>query len=277
MSNICNLILCFRFEQALHHIEPGLALPYWDSVLDSYLPDPRDSVLFTPTYMGSARGSVNGPFEGFPVLSNCHLFGSTLERNANGNANWLYTEDDIDHVLSKSSFSALANDPRVEADHGGVHQFFTGHMSDLNCATADPLFYLHHSFVDCIFQDFLDAANPPVTPSFYPSPALGDSHHQASSLMTPCLGIRNSDGLDASRYLHYRYEEKPSSISCTSDSDCGNPDALWCDTRMSPAKCRARVKRIGNCAGLPDAACRPCTTAGKTQKCVKKVCRCVWM
>ena len=115
--------------------------------------------------MGFASGTVKKPFARFPVLSNCHIFGSTLRRNADGNGNWLFREDDSDHVLRKSSFSALANDPRVEAGHGGVHQFLTGHMSDLNCATDDPLFYLHHSFVDCIFQDFLDAANPPVTPS----------------------------------------------------------------------------------------------------------------
>ena len=258
----------------MNQIQAGVALPYWDSVLDSDLPDPRDSVFFTPDYMGSAR-AIKGPFDGFPVPTNCHSFGATLETNSNGNGHWLFKENDINHVLGFYSFSALANDPRFELDHSGIHQFFTGHMSDLNCATADSLFYLHHSFVDCIFQDFLDAANPPVTPSSYPSPALGDSHHQAGSLMTPCLGISNSDGLNASRYLHYRYDPRPSSMSCVSDSDCGNLDALWCDYRGSLLKCRARVKTGGNCTGLADSACQPCVTQGQTAQCVSDVCQCI--
>ena len=267
---------CFRFEQALNQMVSGVAVPYWDSVLDSDLPDPRDSVLFTPDYMGSAGGSVNGPFAGFPVYPNCQSFGATLERHANGSANWLYNDNDINYFeYAHSLFSDLANDPVIEFDHGGVYQFFTGHMSDLNCATADPLFYLHHSFVDCTFQHFLDNTIPPVTPNDYPAPAAGGPDHQAWAQMTPCLFINNRDGLDASRYQQYTCDQRPSSISCGSHSHCGNLDALWCDYRLALFKCRARVKTGGNCTGLPDDACQPCTS-GFTAQCAGNVCQCTW-
>ena len=268
------LFKCFRFEQALHVIEPGVALPYWDSVLDSYLPDPSDSVLFTKKYLGSASGPVQNPFANFPVLSNCHSYGSTLQRNGNINQNWLYEQNDIDNVLAHSTFQALSNDPMFELDHSGVHQYFIGHMNDLNCATADPLFYLHHSFVDCIFQEFLNAAVPTVTPSSYPAAARGGFYHQASSQMRPFLGMINSDGLDASRYTRYTYDAKPSSKSCTSHNDCGSKASLWCSSMLTPPKCRARVRRGGNCTGLPHDACQPCKN-NQIHQCTNNVCTCI--
>ena len=124
-------------------------------------------------------------------------------------------------------------------------------MSDLNCATADPLFYLHHSFVDCVFQEFFNSS--PSDPSSYLSNARGGFHHQSWAAMTPYLGIKNGVVLDASRYQHYTYKPKPSSSTCKKNSDCGNKYALWCDTRLDPAKCRVKVKTGGTCnnTGLP--------------------------
>lgn len=61
-----------RIEIAIRQIDPTLALPYWDSVLDNNLPNSRDSIMWSNEFIGTsdtAGNVVGGPFANWMTIS----------------------------------------------------------------------------------------------------------------------------------------------------------------------------------------------------------------
>ena len=141
---------------------PGVCLPYWDSSLDNELEDPTQSYIFSPEFMGNTNGPLSaGPFAGWrrprdpnnprspppQVLRNVGVDGA------------LYSREGIEMILSRNDHSEIIapnSDPDydIEVLHGGVHLFIGGDMEALVTSPFDPIFFLHHSFVDYLWELF---------------------------------------------------------------------------------------------------------------------------
>jgi len=120
-------ILLFSLESIMQDMvqDSSLALPYWDSTLDSLLPDPCDSVLFTDELMGPSRGAqFSGPFAGWidgrgaPISRACsHLSYSLLTPAA---------VKFVDRSVSNLSQLCYCNNQIFESAHGNVHYVIGG-------------------------------------------------------------------------------------------------------------------------------------------------------
>ncbi|PIO68944.1 common central domain of tyrosinase [Teladorsagia circumcincta] len=154
-----------RFEFALRQIDPSISLPYWDSTLDSALPRPADSILFSPILEGAtnAQGFVdNGPYAGFRTLE-----GQANVKRAVGAQGAPFTQSDIDWVMNQNEVDQVLafSAPRqgcpyrtdyncLEYTHGNGHIFIGGDMYDTGTSANDPIFFLHHCFVDYIWEQW---------------------------------------------------------------------------------------------------------------------------
>ena len=200
---------------------PGVTVPYWDSTLDEALPDPTQSVLFTETFLGDGFGIVQtGPFAHWNTLA------GPLTRNI-GQSGQLFKPADIARVTTRLRLAEISepNAPvnsSLEFHHNQVHLWVGGQMASLHTAAHDPVFWLHHSYVDYVWEQFrrYQRANGVDPTRDYPT-FVNDSMHLAGAPMG-LSNLRNIDGMsDVFTSFHYTYEPSP---TCSQRfPDCGSP------------------------------------------------------
>ncbi|XP_060567248.1 tyrosinase-like protein 2 [Ruditapes philippinarum] len=234
-------------EEDLRMINPRLSLPYWDSTLDFDMVDPVESIIWTESFLGNGNGFVTtGPFANWIAGAN------QLTRNI-GEGSTLFTKESIRMVLTRCRIRDITAPTamvqfNLERYHGGPHNWVGGQMSGLNTAAHDPVFFLHHAFVDYIWELFRirQARFCGVNPSTDYPPTMG--LHAAERPMDGFPQYRNVDGYRSYwTQFWYRYERSP---TCSMwQPFCGSP-YLRCD--MARQRC-VSMARMGP-SPLPAAA-----------------------
>lgn len=130
-----------------------MTIPYWDSTLDGDLPDPRASIMWTPEFMGNGNGRIGtGPFAGWTTP-----YGPLMRNFGDGGTmmNWTSIRDTFSRTrLSEITHPMAHPEANLEDHHGEPHLWVGGHMSPQALAGYDPVFLLHHSFIDLIWELF---------------------------------------------------------------------------------------------------------------------------
>ncbi|XP_012986748.2 tyrosinase [Esox lucius] len=87
--------------------------------------------------------------------------------------------------------------------HNALHVFMNGTMSSVQGSANDPIFLLHHAFIDSIFEQWLRKHTPPR--SHYPT-ADAPIGHNGGHYMVPFLPLyRNADYFLGNQALGYEY------------------------------------------------------------------------
>lgn len=269
-----------------------VGLPYWDPTLDTFLPDPSNTVMFShEDYFGNGKGEVTSGFLknwGTVVPPYCLKVGTRLTRDMCTDPDQIITDEIINRFISCGRYKDCVTPKNRDFEdfHGLIHGCVGGHMIDLSCAPNDPTFFLYHCFIDYVFQEYLNQRYPDfgdgsIDPSEDYPQAVEKPYHVATEPLRPFNNYKIIDGLSRNfSRLFVRYEPRP--FRCSSDADCGGDRsrALWCD--VNSKRCKARIAISGECSGLPDNACYPdcpvnqvavCSTKTVTCECETRVCR----
>ncbi|KAF8358573.1 tyr-2, partial [Pristionchus pacificus] len=249
-----------RVELALRMVDPGVAIPYWDSVMDNYLPDPRDSIMFTNMFAGETDGwgnVVQGPFAYWPTLEGR----GTILRNL-GQEGSLFTEAQINNVVAQNDIEYVMaytapldscpfpnNYGAVEYVHSNVHLWIGGDMKPPSTSANEPIFFMHHSFVDYMWELWRQLKQPRWFRETAYAPDIGtcaNPLHFSYANMRPFPYLLNRDGLSNS-YTDQMYRYAPRPTCSMAQPTCGSP-YLFCDTRGYP-HCVAKIRLNGVCRG----------------------------
>ncbi|MCX2679175.1 tyrosinase family protein [Galbibacter sp. EGI 63066] len=120
----------FEIEQAMQQINPKLTIPYWDSSVDGAI----NSQLWDEDFMGSFDTNWG--------------LGRTL-----GQFGTLPTEQEIADMMLMEDFFEFSDHFERQNPHAGAHRWVGGYMRTM-ASPRDPVFYLHHSFVDKIWHEW---------------------------------------------------------------------------------------------------------------------------
>jgi tyrosinase len=154
-----------KLEAALIAMNPLVTIPYWDWVNDRAIPPP----LFVASDLaewGITRGTFNSSF--------------------------LPTASVINGVMASADFTAFT--AALESPHGWVHNAVGGTMAS-STSPADPVFWLHHGFIDKLWADWQVA---------HPAPG-GNPPNMSETLQPPPIMTRTVAKEQSTRALGYVY------------------------------------------------------------------------
>lgn len=121
----------FEMEQAMQDINQNITIPYVDWVLDNS----PDSGVWDDDFMGQFNEDWD------------------LRRDLGRSAS-LPTSDDIEDLLANApDFYLFSNDFERGVVHAAPHNWIGGMMGGRS-SPADPVFYLHHTYVDKLWHDW---------------------------------------------------------------------------------------------------------------------------
>ncbi|MEU9982911.1 tyrosinase family protein [Streptomyces sp. NPDC050856] len=204
-----------EFERALQAVDPTVALPYWDWTAAR---TPSAS-LWAPDFLGGTGRSRDGQVMDGPFARTGSRWTVTvrvdqrdfLRRALGAGGRQLPTRVEVDSVLAMETYDTApwnsASDGfrnhlegwRGVNLHNRVHMWVGGQMGT-GVSPNDPVFWLHHAFIDKLWADW-QARHPR---SVY-LPAAGTPNVvDLNDTMRPWNDVTPADMLDHTR--HYTYD-----------------------------------------------------------------------
>ncbi|KAK9728075.1 hypothetical protein K7432_001327 [Basidiobolus ranarum] len=212
------------FEMALQKINPSVQLPYWDWSLDSQ--SPGESIIFSKDYFGGNGDAnngycvTNGPFVNWTMrYPDIHCLRRQFDGSDGNLMDPFYSPETIKRILRRARNYDTLRKNIESPPHGVVHVGIGGSNGDMAFATStnDPLFWLHHAFVDKIWSDWQSL--DPSRYFEYGGTGPGNTPARLTDSMMPFRVSVNSMMDTSKPGLCYRYVEVTSKDSVNKRSE----------------------------------------------------------
>lgn len=142
------------------------ALPYWDWSQFTDAPDPALSTVWGTEYLGGSNNSnnsnvgapiPNGPFMGMRThYLDSHLIRRGFNVSTSGSMRPLVNASTLEALIRREkegNWTWGEFSDAVETAHNQVHGDIAGEMRFTATSPNDPVFYLHHAFIDKIWWE----------------------------------------------------------------------------------------------------------------------------
>jgi len=213
----------WRFEQELLKIDSTITLPYWDWSN----PVNQTSTAIVWGILGGNGNPQNnnkvetGPFSGWTITVKDAAQPSFLTRNFGSGGISLPSQGNVEYALQQQAYdnAPWSDSPTLSGFrnvlegwwnssatsgvflHNLVHVWVGGNMVPAS-SPNDPIFFLHHAFIDKIWVEWIRRKDPNPSdvlnnPTAYYQPSSGAAlGHNLNDDMIPFPGVKPLDVLD---------------------------------------------------------------------------------
>jgi hypothetical protein len=191
---------------------PLTGLPYWDELKDAE--DPIRSPIFGNDGVGPlTNGPLQGPFAGFRQLDGDLVTrdpDSELTRPGAGKVLWVPNPTLMASALQKFDSLGDFTDVIDVSPHGQYHMLIGGTMGDVSIASADPVFWIHHAYIDKFFAAY-QATSPQKQINLVPMASAQKKHGRSLKLddKVPMYDYTYREALFYLENLCYSYDVNP--------------------------------------------------------------------
>ena len=204
--------------------------------MDQAMIDPTQSNLWTAQFIGNGNGIVNeGPFAFWQTPT-----GPLIRNTGTTEGGELFSRQIIRDLLSRTRMAQITEPAapdrfNIENSHGNVHTWIGGQMEPMETSAFDPIFYMHHSYVDYIYEIFrrrqISLGIDPTQD--YPQNYGGQTH--APFTPTGFGNIPNAFGMDP-MFTRDIYMYQPHPTCSFRNPNCGSRH-LTCDISAGVPLC----------------------------------------
>ncbi|KAJ1502838.1 hypothetical protein HMI54_013230 [Coelomomyces lativittatus] len=146
---IMHRALVKEMEDELLRVAPSLqGIPFWNEVED--ITNPQSSIVFTSTSFAALKdGDLGPPFVGY--LDDRQRNVTRKPRKNSSRISWLPQNQVIARALQR--FTTYGNMSRAieVSPHNQMHAFIGGNMGNPTISPSDPIFWLHHAYIDLLW------------------------------------------------------------------------------------------------------------------------------
>ena len=151
------------FEQALQRVSPGITLPYWDWTSDRAQEEGIPQIFADPTYTDPTTGEQPNPlYKAAISYPNPENWKETFRETGPlaGLPGLRIRVQEANRLRTYDRFSSS-----VEQPHNGLHGWVGGCMAYQDYSAFDPIFWVHHCFVEKLFCDWQDRTGASISPT----------------------------------------------------------------------------------------------------------------
>jgi tyrosinase len=145
-------------EQSLQSRVPGLGLPYWDWTSARAQAEGVPKIFADASYKDASGLDVPNPLFRQPVTFQNNDSISETTRTPGALTRLATFAREVRTANRKKDYLTFC--PAIESPHNGIHGWVGGTMGDISYAAFDPIFWVHHNFIEKLFCDWQDRVQP---------------------------------------------------------------------------------------------------------------------